>query len=83
MNRESKLPITERYIQAVIVTSDARWVMTMHPRLAKYFHEIYFLVIDYTFKRVKGGTDEWEIVAFVERFKRRVSFLNLKQNLSN
>ena len=43
----------------------------MHPRLAKYFHQVYYLVIDYTFKRVKGDIDKWELVGFVERFKRR------------
>lgn len=56
-----------------MATGDTKWVITMHPRLAKYFHQVYYLVIDYTFKRVKGDIDEWEIVGFVERFKRRKS----------
>ena len=54
-----------------MATGDTKWVITMHPRLANYFHQVYYLVIDYTFKRVKGEIDEWEIVGFVERFKRR------------
>jgi hypothetical protein len=68
---ESKLSIKERYIHVVMATGDTKWVITMHPQLAKYFHQVYYLVIDYTFKRVKGDIDEWEIVGFVEQFKRR------------
>ena len=52
-----------------MATGDTKWVITMHPWLAKYFHQVYYLVIDYTvytFKRVKGDIDEWEIVGFVE-----------------
>jgi hypothetical protein len=54
-----------------MATGDTKWVITMHPRLAKYFHQVYYLAIDYTFKRVKGNIDEWEIVGFIERLKRR------------
>jgi hypothetical protein len=61
-----KLSIKERYIHAVMAMGDMKWVITMHPQLAKYFHQVYYLVIDYTFKRVKGDIDEWEIVGFVE-----------------
>ena len=49
-----------------MATGDMKWVITMHPQLAKYFHQVYYLVIDYMFKRVKGDIDEWEIVGFVE-----------------
>jgi hypothetical protein len=71
MQRESKLPVDQRYIQAVMVTPEAKWVITMHPRLAKYFHSVLYLCIDYTFKRVKGEVDEWEVVGFLDQFKRR------------
>jgi len=54
-----------------MVTTEAKWVITMHPRLAKHFHSVLYLCIDYTFKRVKGDIDEWEVVGFLDRFKRR------------
>ena len=71
MQRESNLSADKRYIQAVMVTPEAKWVITMHPRLAKHFHSVLYLCIDYTFKRVKGDVDEWEVVGFLDRFKRR------------
>ena len=49
---------------------DTKWVITMHPQLSKYFHQVYYLVIDYTFKQVKGDIDEWEIVGFIECCER-------------
>ena len=53
----------------VMATGDTKWVITMHPWLGQYFHQVYYLVIDYTFKRVKGDIDGWEIVGFIEHFK--------------
>ena len=69
MQQESKLPVNECYIQAVMVTPEAKWVIMMHPQLAKHFHSVIFLCIDYTFKQVKGDVDEWEIVRFLDWFK--------------
>ena len=80
MQRESKLPANKRYIQAVMVTPEAKWVITMHPCLARYFHSVLYLCIDYTFKRVKGDVDEWEVVGFLDRFKRRKLFLDHKSS---
>jgi len=67
--RESKLSVEKRYIHGVMSVGGANLVLTMHPRLAKYFHAVQYLCIDYTFKRVKGKIDEWEVAGFVERFK--------------
>ena len=58
MQHESKLPADKCYIQVVMVTHEAKWVITMHPHLAKYFHSVIYLCIDYTFKHVKGDIDE-------------------------
>ena len=71
MQQEFKLSVSKCYIQAVMVTPEAKWVITMHPRLAKHFHSVLYLCIDYTFKQVKGDVDEWEVVGFLDRFKRR------------
>ena len=52
-----------------MVTHEAKWVITMHPHLEKYFHSVIYLCIDYTFKCVKGDIDEWEVVRFLDHFK--------------
>jgi hypothetical protein len=41
-----------------------RLVVTMHPQIAKLIHNILALVIDFTFKRVEGKMDEWEVAGF-------------------
>ena len=69
MQCESNLSADKCYIQAVMVTSKAKWVIMMHPRLTKHFHLVLYLCIDYTFKQVKGDVDEWEVVGFLDRFK--------------
>jgi hypothetical protein len=43
----------------------------MHPQIAMLIHKVLSLVIDFTFKRVEGKMDEWEVVGIVERFKKR------------
>ncbi|KAJ7754720.1 hypothetical protein B0H14DRAFT_2635389 [Mycena olivaceomarginata] len=48
---------------------DFKLVVTLHPQLAKFIHGVLALAIDYTFKRIEGDVDEWEVVGFSERFK--------------
>jgi hypothetical protein len=48
-----------------------RLVVTLHPQIAMFIHNILSLNIDYTFKRVDGAMDEWEVAGFTERFKER------------
>ncbi|KAF7295712.1 hypothetical protein MIND_01111600 [Mycena indigotica] len=72
-----KLDPSERYIHTAIVKDNFRIVVTMHPILAQYIHRVQALCIDYTFKRIDGSMDEWEIVGMLERFNKRVSFGSL------
>ncbi|PCH39219.1 hypothetical protein WOLCODRAFT_147045 [Wolfiporia cocos MD-104 SS10] len=39
-----------------------------------------YLAIDYTFKRVRGELDEWEVASFSEQYKRRLSLASLYCN---
>ncbi|KAJ7112341.1 hypothetical protein C8R44DRAFT_882712 [Mycena epipterygia] len=39
-----------------------RLVVTMQPQIGMFIHKLLSLNIDYTFKRVKGAMDEWEVV---------------------
>jgi hypothetical protein len=50
----------------------------MHPYIAMFIHEILSLNIDYTFKRVEGAMDEWEVAGFLDRFKQRESCVIIK-----
>ncbi|GJF01013.1 hypothetical protein PsYK624_173180 [Phanerochaete sordida] len=54
----------KRYIQTVTTKGDIKIIVTMLPSLAKRFHSALWLAIDFTFKRVLGDMNEWEIVTF-------------------
>jgi hypothetical protein len=43
--------------------------------IAIFIHDILSLNIDYTFKRIDGALDEWEVAEFLDRFKQRESFV--------
>ncbi|KAF7310153.1 hypothetical protein MIND_00388700 [Mycena indigotica] len=75
--KEHELPVSQRYIHAAITNADYNIVVTMHPALAQHIHGVLAIAIDYTFKRVDGDLDEWEVVGFSERYKRRICFATL------
>ncbi|KAJ7798700.1 hypothetical protein B0H14DRAFT_3156797 [Mycena olivaceomarginata] len=72
--KDRALPVSERYIHAAMSKGDFNLVVTLHPQLAKFIHGVLALAIDYTFKRIEGDMDEWEVVRFSERFKCRIPF---------
>ncbi|KAH8096575.1 hypothetical protein BXZ70DRAFT_945163 [Cristinia sonorae] len=59
---------------------DIKIAVTMLPDVALYIHEVTALIIDFTFKRVKGDIDELEVVGYSERFKRRLPLATLYCN---
>lgn len=69
--REAKLPIEKRYIHRCLFYGNTMVAVTMLPRLVRHIHSVQYLAIDYTFKRVAGDTDEWEIATVLERYKKR------------
>ncbi|KAJ6533650.1 hypothetical protein B0H19DRAFT_1272287 [Mycena capillaripes] len=75
--RQVTLPKSERYIHTAMSKNDFRLVVTMHPQIANFFHKLLSLSIDYTFKRVEGSMDEWEVAGFLDRFKQRLTFASL------
>ncbi|KAJ7939111.1 hypothetical protein B0H13DRAFT_2261049 [Mycena leptocephala] len=66
--REVKLPKEERYIHTAMDKNGFRLVVTMHPYIARFIYQVLSLSIDYTFKRVEGDMDEWEVAGFLDRF---------------
>ncbi|KAJ7936314.1 hypothetical protein B0H13DRAFT_1853675 [Mycena leptocephala] len=52
-------------------------VVTMHPYIVMFIRQILSLNIDYTFKRIEGVMDEWEVAGFLDRFKKRLTFASL------
>ncbi|KAJ7177478.1 hypothetical protein C8R43DRAFT_1118467 [Mycena crocata] len=75
--REVTLPQHERYIHTAISKNGFRIVVTMHPQIAIFIHRILSLNIDFTFKRVEGKMDEWEIAGMLDRHKKRLTFGSL------
>ncbi|KAJ7189957.1 hypothetical protein GGX14DRAFT_607445 [Mycena pura] len=72
MGRE--LALSDRYIHAAIAKDGYRIVVTMHHELAPLIHSARYLCIDYTFKRVEGTMNEWEIAIFNDRYNMRAYF---------
>ena len=69
--REAKLSKTERYIHTAMSKNGFCLVVTMHPKIAILIHKILSLNIDFTFERVEGKMDDWEVVGLVDRVKKR------------
>ena len=70
-NLEALLPANKRYIHCVSSKSNIRLVVTMLPELVKHIHNVRYLAIDYTFKRIRGEFDEWEVASFLDRYGSR------------
>ncbi|KAF8137776.1 hypothetical protein K438DRAFT_1639101 [Mycena galopus ATCC 62051] len=75
--KEASLLKTERYIHTAMSKNGFRLVVTLHPQIAMFIHQILSLNIDYTFKRVDGKMDEWEVAGMADRFKQRITFASL------
>jgi hypothetical protein len=43
----------------------------MHSGTAPYIHKVLGLQFDFTFKRVDGQMDEWEVVGFIDSLQQR------------
>ncbi|KAJ7264705.1 hypothetical protein C8J57DRAFT_1512051 [Mycena rebaudengoi] len=71
--RKVTLPKEERYIHTAMEKNGFRLVVTMHPYIVTFIHEILSLNIDYTFKRIDGDMDEWEVAGFLDRFKKHAN----------
>jgi len=71
-------PPNEQYIQMMHSersddgSGEIEVVVTMHPELAKYIHTARYSAHDTTYKRIKGSHNEWEVVIWSERLKRRM-----------
>lgn len=59
-----------------------RLVVTMHPQISMFIHHILSMHVDYTFKRVDGNMDEWEVAGMSDRFKQRLSQKNTNSSPS-
>lgn len=51
----------KRYIWSLHMRGPLKIVVTMHPFLAALIHTALFIVCDFTFKRVRGDLNEWEV----------------------
>ncbi|KAJ7652738.1 hypothetical protein DFH06DRAFT_1418342 [Mycena polygramma] len=76
--RELHLPMHDRYIHAAITKGGFRVVVTMHPQIVMFIHRILSLNIDFTFKRVEGKMDEWEVAGFLDRVAKRRCFVSVQ-----
>ncbi|KAJ7331481.1 hypothetical protein DFH08DRAFT_814787 [Mycena albidolilacea] len=75
--RERSLAKEDRYIHTAMSKNGFRLVVTMHPYIVMFIHKILSLNIDYTFSRVDGDMDKWEVAGFLDRLKHRLTFASL------
>ncbi|KAJ7172777.1 hypothetical protein C8R43DRAFT_1208781 [Mycena crocata] len=75
--REAHLAKQDRYIHTAMSKNGFRLVVTMHPQIAMFIHLVLSLSIDYTFKRVKGKMNEWEVASLLDRVNYRLTFASL------
>lgn len=74
---KANLPKDRRYIQSTRIKHDIQLILTMVPGMAKYFHDATYLVVDVTFKRVKGDFDEFNVVTNLGAHSRSKSPLSV------
>lgn len=73
--QDNTLPTEERYIHTVRQDDDASIMVAMVPYLASFVHSARFLVCDFTFKRITGDIDEWEVVMWMDDLSKRACVL--------
>ncbi|KAJ6496154.1 hypothetical protein C8R45DRAFT_1094409 [Mycena sanguinolenta] len=83
IQREAQLHKSQRYIHTAMSKNGFRLVVTMHPTLAMLLHKILSLNIDFTFKRVEGNMNEWEVVGFVDSVEKRFTLASLYCDTQN
>ena len=67
----------DQYIWHLRMEGDTKLVVTANPQLAALIHRELYLVCDYTFKRVHGQLNEWEVVIWHRATEqRKLSFLD-------
>lgn len=75
--RESKLPKDRRYIHSMTELTTVQGgqkvkiVATGSASVLKDIHTCTFLAIDFTFKRIAGDTNEWEVASMLEKYSTR------------
>ncbi|KAJ7572171.1 hypothetical protein C8J56DRAFT_1069546 [Mycena floridula] len=77
MDAEARGPTIDRYIRCVFSEDNINLVVTMLEPLVNLVHSMHYLTIDYTFKRIDGKMNEWEIVGFSPEFTCRKSVASL------
>ncbi|KAJ7444486.1 hypothetical protein FB451DRAFT_1434374 [Mycena latifolia] len=69
-----------RYIHIIRMEEDLKVAVTMDSFLANLVHEVQYLVPDFTFKRIKGLLNEWEVAVWLDEEKERVSITRVYCN---
>ena len=73
-----------RYYWTLNMVGSLHILVTMIPALAQHIHKAREIVCDFTFKRVTGNINEWEVVIFMGRRRsdahHLISFLNIDRS---
>jgi hypothetical protein len=69
----------KRYFWALLSRNELHVLVTLVPSLAALIHTVNEVVCDFTFKRVLGDINEWEVAIFPHTWQQREP--KLSQNL--
>ncbi|KAJ7176036.1 hypothetical protein C8R43DRAFT_1118579 [Mycena crocata] len=67
------LPLAEQYIHVVQMEGELKLAVCVDPELGELIHEVRYLVPDFTFKRIVGELNEWEVAVWLDSDRERVS----------
>lgn len=68
--KEQLLPKEDRYLWAFRATGRHPLIVAMDPFLAEQIHDATSLACDFTYKRIHGELQEWEMAMYSHRFQR-------------
>lgn len=75
-HEDQKLPDDKRYFWVLRMHGNVQLVVTSNPFLASLIHKALYLVCDFTFKRLQGELNEWEVAIFHLATRERTSFVS-------
>lgn len=60
------LPPAEQYIHVIRMEGTLKLAVCLEADLAELIHEVRYLVPDFTFKRLVGDLNEWEVAIWLD-----------------
>ncbi|KAJ7651799.1 hypothetical protein B0H17DRAFT_1215189 [Mycena rosella] len=80
--QDQQLPIDNQYIHVIRMEGSLKLAFCLDAELAEVVHKVRYLVPDFTFKRIVGNINEWEVAVWLDDDHERVSVSRIYCNRS-